>query len=295
MINPGFLKTFVVLSEVRSFTRTAEQMCMTQPGVTQHIKALEAFYGRPLLTRTGKSLELTRAGLEVLSFARQFFSQHDQLLRQLDDDSSTKGLCRFASPGAFGMKMYSFLQEVSLKHRELVIHYSYAPDATVLQWIADDVTDLGFVTKSPTDERFAQEKIDEESLALITPADFRGTTLEDLQRLGFVGHPDGNLHATRLLRANFPSEFVSMEQIPLRAYNNQITRIPEPVALGLGFTVLPENACRSFPAQDRIRYFPLRKVVRYPLFAIWKQARPLPQRFRYLLDLYAEREGKSEE
>src|SRR5690349_13516467 len=51
MINPSFLKTFVTLVETRSFTRTATRLGMTQPGVSQHLRWLEEYFGATLIER----------------------------------------------------------------------------------------------------------------------------------------------------------------------------------------------------------------------------------------------------
>ncbi|MGL5799515.1 MAG: helix-turn-helix domain-containing protein, partial [Plesiomonas sp.] len=37
MINPIWLKTFISLVDTGNFSRTAEKLNMTQPGVSQHI------------------------------------------------------------------------------------------------------------------------------------------------------------------------------------------------------------------------------------------------------------------
>ncbi len=59
MLNPSFLKTFIALVETKSFTKTAEILHMTQPGVSQHVKWMEDYFGEPLIVREGKKFELT--------------------------------------------------------------------------------------------------------------------------------------------------------------------------------------------------------------------------------------------
>ena len=54
MINQQWLHTFLTLVEVGHFTKTAEKLYMTQPGVSQHIKKLEELVEVPLLNRIGK-------------------------------------------------------------------------------------------------------------------------------------------------------------------------------------------------------------------------------------------------
>ena len=52
-------ETFLALCRIKSYTKTAEALHLTQPAVTQHIKALEAYYGNRLLTYADKKLTLT--------------------------------------------------------------------------------------------------------------------------------------------------------------------------------------------------------------------------------------------
>ena len=56
------LETFLVLAQVLNFTKTAEILHITQPAVSQHIKALESLYGVKLFHYEGKRLSLSVCG-----------------------------------------------------------------------------------------------------------------------------------------------------------------------------------------------------------------------------------------
>ncbi|WP_306763859.1 MULTISPECIES: helix-turn-helix domain-containing protein [unclassified Vibrio] len=56
MLNQTWLKTFKTLVEVNHFTRTAEALFMTQPGVTQHIQKLEQACNTSLIIKKGNGL-----------------------------------------------------------------------------------------------------------------------------------------------------------------------------------------------------------------------------------------------
>ena len=57
------LEIFLLAAEKRSITATAEQLNMTQSGVSQHIKDLEGALGVRLFSRGRRGIELTDAGL----------------------------------------------------------------------------------------------------------------------------------------------------------------------------------------------------------------------------------------
>ena len=59
------IHTFLTLYEEMNYSRTAERLNMTQPGVSQHIRKLEEYYGVKLFTYEGRVLERT-AEAEIL-------------------------------------------------------------------------------------------------------------------------------------------------------------------------------------------------------------------------------------
>ena len=53
------LYTFIKLAECQSTTKTAAELHMTQPAVSQQLKALETQYNVLLFSREGRNLVLT--------------------------------------------------------------------------------------------------------------------------------------------------------------------------------------------------------------------------------------------
>lgn len=56
------IETFLCVCKYLNYTKAAEELNITQPGVSQHIKYLENFYGDKLFTYSNKILTLTEAG-----------------------------------------------------------------------------------------------------------------------------------------------------------------------------------------------------------------------------------------
>ncbi len=72
------LKVFRAVADHLNFTRAAEELLLTQPAVTQQIKALEDELGSPLFDRTGGRIVLTAAGLSLLPYAKRLKSLSDE-------------------------------------------------------------------------------------------------------------------------------------------------------------------------------------------------------------------------
>lgn len=59
------IKTFLSVCNTQNYTRTAEELHITQPAVSQHINFLEKMYGVSLFSKVGRSIQITYAG-EIL-------------------------------------------------------------------------------------------------------------------------------------------------------------------------------------------------------------------------------------
>ena len=65
------LRYFSVVAEELNFTRAAQRLCMSQPPLSNQIKALEEELGTPLFLRGGRTLQLTEAGKVLYRRASQ--------------------------------------------------------------------------------------------------------------------------------------------------------------------------------------------------------------------------------
>jgi len=71
------MRTFLTVCRTLSFTKAAEELHLTQPAVTQHIRFLETEYGVRLFARQGRKIQITAEG-EILRKAA-LTMQHDEL------------------------------------------------------------------------------------------------------------------------------------------------------------------------------------------------------------------------
>ncbi|WP_326908723.1 LysR family transcriptional regulator [Sedimentibacter sp. MB31-C6] len=72
-------KTFLELCKVRNYTKTAENLHMTQPAVTQHIKYLEQIYGGKLFIYSGKNLTITSKGKKLYEYTQRMIADSKKI------------------------------------------------------------------------------------------------------------------------------------------------------------------------------------------------------------------------
>lgn len=265
MINPVWLQSFCTLVEVGHFTRTAERLNMTQSGVSQHVRKLEGLLGQLLLQREGKRFTLTDAGQRLYHEGRHIIRSLSDLEEKVGFDPEFEGEVRIASPGSVGLKLYRHLLGFQKQQPKLAIDYRFAPNDDVEWLIAEHKVDIGFMTRPSRLADVSCKAIAEEELLLVTPAKVKDPQWEHLQKLGFIDHPDGAHHAGLLLGANF-EEFQHVDQFARSGFSNQINLILEPVAMGLGFTVLPAHAVSAFKYPEQLSIHRLPTTVKETLY-----------------------------
>jgi DNA-binding transcriptional LysR family regulator len=72
------IRVFRTVARQLNFSRAADELFLTQPAITQQVKALEDEIGTPLFDRSGGRITLTRAGKALLPFAEKLKQISDQ-------------------------------------------------------------------------------------------------------------------------------------------------------------------------------------------------------------------------
>ena len=77
------LQAFEATARLKSFSKAAEQLFVTQSAVSHQVKLLEDFIGQPLLLRQNKSVELTQSGDMLYSVVRDCFVRLNSVTQHL--------------------------------------------------------------------------------------------------------------------------------------------------------------------------------------------------------------------
>jgi DNA-binding transcriptional LysR family regulator len=73
------LKVFYTVAKRLNFTKAADELCITQPAVSNHIKEIESYFKIKLFDRNGTKIKLTEAGETLLQYTNQMFALYSNL------------------------------------------------------------------------------------------------------------------------------------------------------------------------------------------------------------------------
>jgi LysR family transcriptional regulator, transcriptional activator of the cysJI operon len=77
------LIVFQRVAQNLSFTKAANELFVSQPAITKHIKELESEYGSKLFERSGNKIRLTEAGSILLNYTNKILHLHNELKFEL--------------------------------------------------------------------------------------------------------------------------------------------------------------------------------------------------------------------
>ena len=73
------LKAFYSVAHNLSFTKASQELFVSQPAITKHVRELESLYGVRLFDRKGNTISLTHAGEVLLEHCERILSAYRKL------------------------------------------------------------------------------------------------------------------------------------------------------------------------------------------------------------------------
>lgn len=101
------IETFLCVCKHMNYTKAAEDLNITQPGVSQHIKYLESYYGDKLFAYSNKILTLTPAGEELKNAMLSIKHDDVHLRKKISDRASEVTSIKFGATLTIGEFMLS--------------------------------------------------------------------------------------------------------------------------------------------------------------------------------------------
>jgi DNA-binding transcriptional LysR family regulator len=100
-IPTDLLRTLVAVVDLRSFTKAAAKLGVTQPAVSAQIKRLQFLLGGDLFDRSVQGVSLTPQGEMVVNYARRMLSINDQIVHIGGSGPQPELVIRVGTPSDF--------------------------------------------------------------------------------------------------------------------------------------------------------------------------------------------------
>ena len=141
------LKYFICIVECRGITAAAEHLHMTQPPLTNQLKAMEEELGFPLFYRRNKKLVLTEEGMLLYRRSKELVGSFDDLMDTFSDlrngVTGKLNIGTILTPGI--LLLPSLIHSFSAKNPGISVHLQEGGSAQLMELLRTNVIDLAIV------------------------------------------------------------------------------------------------------------------------------------------------------
>ncbi|WP_066190016.1 LysR family transcriptional regulator [Gracilibacillus timonensis] len=194
-MNIKWLKTFLVAAKWENFRKASEELFLTQPAVTKHIKQLESHLDSNLFERRGKTVTLTPAGYQFLPVAKEWLSKYEQGMDRFESwkQGYQRKLTIAVAPQIASSFLPSLLRTFIKENSDIEVLIHVSSSFEIGNEIAVGKADLGLSRLQPSQVNLKVEKIHEEPVILVGPwgtQNWNEREALSTHRLITYNHPD---------------------------------------------------------------------------------------------------------
>ena len=144
------LRTFVAVVDLRSFTRAAQSLGITQPAVSAQVKRLQQLLGGELLDKSAPGVLLTPTGESVLGSARRLLAINDHILNVTAVPPAEPHIIRVGLPGNFvGDTFWRAVAKSRDGRPDIRFHVKSGASEALLRELRQGELDVAIVVSGP--------------------------------------------------------------------------------------------------------------------------------------------------
>lgn len=185
------LEVFCKVVELRSFTKAADAVGLTQPTVSEHLRALEEMLGEKLVDRLGRDVLVTPAGKILYQYAQNIIRMRNEAVQAIEKfKGNLSGRLLIGAstiPGTYMLP--ALIGSFKAGHPSIEITLKISDSGDVVERILDGSLELGFIGARWDDRRIVLEEVCSDELVLVVYPEHRWAGRETLELDELPGEP----------------------------------------------------------------------------------------------------------
>ncbi|MCU0514534.1 MAG: LysR family transcriptional regulator [Anaerolineae bacterium] len=256
MVDFEWYRSFVAIYQTGTVSAAAQVRSMTQPGISQHLAALERALDAPLFQRTPRQMMPTEAG-------QRLYTQVIASVEQLERLSTPSALRHEAAPVELRMgvpREFFYARGWGQLSAEEMIHYrlhlSFGQTSGLVKLLEDGKLDVVIATQRINHRALHYQPLQVEQFALVAPADLllpAGLSTDEVAR--WLEGQRWLAYAADLpiIRRYWQEVFNRRPTITPVLIAPDLLMILRAVSHGLGVSVLPAYLCEEALSQGAVQ------------------------------------------
>ncbi len=281
------LRVFAAVARHLSFTKAGQELFVSQPAVTKHIRELETQYGQRLLERSGSKVLLTEAGrllqahAEAAAAAQQVLDE--QLLALRDPDEAAGRLRLGASTTLSQYVLPAWLPAFQARHPRVHLSLLNVNSERIAEALLRGELDLGFVEGRSRSRDLHYELLMPDELVAVRRAAPAGPPTQSLPLAEALARPlvlrERGSGTLEVLEFALRERKIKLGDLTVASYLDSTEAIKgylEAAPEALGF--VSRQALKRELAAGLLEVVPIAGLaLRRQFEAVWVQGQPLPR------------------
>jgi len=255
-MNLPHFEMFCEVARVKSFSKAAKLLHLSQPAVSAQIHYLEDYYGMQLFNRSSSGVSLTAVGEMVYKYAKEILKLHDELENEIDSmlQSENQKLIIGASStignSALPCGIWTFKEKYPQAQIKLEVHNA----ERILALLNDNQLNLALLENpiSGLPDDLVSQPISNDELLVIAPAnppwvDRTTITLEEIKTAPFIIREQGS-GLRQIFEEAITSWGMKLSDLNIVTEMSSTSAIKSTVEAGLGLSI-----CSRIATQKEIR------------------------------------------
>lgn len=280
------LKVFEAVGRLKSYTRAAEELYLSQPAVSMQIKQMEENLGLALFEQLGKKIFLTGAGHEMYMTARQIAARLDETEQVLEDIKGVRsGRLMIAVASTANYFAPRLLASFSARHEAVTVNLDVTNREGLISHLEANDTDMVIMGLPPESLELEAEAFMDNPLVVIAPPEHplagkKGISIQRLQEETFIMREPGS--GTRIAMERFFAEQAAHLATGMEMSSNEAIKQAVQAGLGLGIVSL-----HTLELELEMKRLVVLDVESFPILRHWyivqrkgKRLSPVAQAFK---------------
>ena len=253
------LQIFCKVVDLRSFSRAARAVHLSQPTISSHIQALEQHFGCQLIDRMPRAALPTSAGAVLHRYAKRLLALRDETEAALAEHQGfVRGQLRIGGstiPGDYLLP--PVIGGFTQIHPEVQVSLVIGDSREIIDRVLEGDVEVGVVGARTGERQAIQEKLVDDELRLIVPpghplVDRQPVPLERLAETPFIVRERGS-GTLAAIETSLQRSGSGLKALSIKAEMGSTEAVIQAIRCGLGVSILSPVAVADDLAGGRLQ------------------------------------------
>ncbi len=258
------LEIFAKIVDLKSFSKAAEAVYLTQPTVSGHIQSLEEELGQKLLDRLGREVVPTKAGKVLYDYAKKMVFLRDEARQALDQlTGRMRGEVVVGGstiPGEYLLP--ATIGRFRGKYPEVTVVLKIGDTSEIINKVLEGECEIGVVGSKVDDNRLEYSEFVKDELSLISSSaypipDKGSVSARELVPMPFVMRERGS-GSRMTIEKRLLEMGVDPSEINIVAEMGSTEAVKQAVKAGLGVSIVSSMAVKEDLRHKTLKVIPFK-------------------------------------